>query len=218
MSLPQPPPPGGRHSVRIGLTGPIGCGKSTVARVLAARGAAIVDADALAREVTDLPEVREAIVRAFGAEVRLPDGSLDRAALGRLVFADEAKLRHLEGLTHPLVRQRIVRAVAAAEAAGAPAVTIEAIKLVEAGYATECDEVWLITCAAAEQRARLERRGLSRADAAQRIAAQGDLDARLRPVATRVIDSSGARTETESLVVAAYDAALAEARARSGPS
>lgn len=203
---------GGGRPLRIGLTGPIGCGKSTVAAWLAKRGAAIVDADRLARAVTEPGEpALEAVVARFGAGILAADGSLDRAALARIVFADPASLAALEAIVHPAVRPRIVAAVAAAEASGAPVVVVEAIRLVEGGYAGECDEVWLVTCAAEEQRARLLARGMGAEDADRRIAAQGDLGARLRPAATRVVETSGAPAEAEERVAAALAAAL-EAR------
>ena len=87
------------------------------------------------------------------------DGSLDRAALGRIVFADPAALRDLEAIVHPAVRPRILARIADAEANGAAAVVIEAIKLVEGGLAELCDEVWLVTCDPAVQRRRLVGRG-----------------------------------------------------------
>ena len=200
----------GRRTVRIGITGPIGCGKSTVARWLGEEGVRVVDADALAREVVAPGEpALEAVLARFGPECRASDGSLDRAALGRLVFSDPAALADLEAIVHPAVRPRIEAAVAAAESDGAPAVAIEAIKLVEAGYAAECDEVWLVTCDGDEQRARLGRRGLSAAEIEQRISAQRDPGARLRSAATRVIDASGTRAATRAVVLAALREALA---------
>ena len=95
-----------RRTVRIGLTGPIGCGKSTVAAWLAERGAVVVDADAIARQVTDEPAVRAAIVAAFGSAVAGPEGGLDRGALAATVFGDPDALARLEALTHPHVRPR----------------------------------------------------------------------------------------------------------------
>lgn len=196
--------------LRIGLTGPIGCGKSTVAGWLAERGAAVVDADALAREVTARGgAVLEAVVARFGEAYRGPDGGLDRAVLGRLVFADADALRDLEAIVHPAVRVLLVAAVAAAEGGGAPAVVVEAIKLVEAGYAADCDEVWLVVCDPAEQRARLAGRGVAADDAEQRMVAQGDIVGRLRDAATRVIDTSGGTAGAKARVAEAYAAALA---------
>ncbi|HYN69421.1 MAG TPA: dephospho-CoA kinase [Candidatus Eisenbacteria bacterium] len=186
--------PGGVESptLVIGLTGPTGCGKSTVAGWLAELGATVVDADVVAREVVEQGSpALEQVAREFGQQVMKPDGSLDREALGRIAFADPAALARLERIVHPAVRPRILQAIAAARRAGAPAVVVEAIKLVESGLAELCDEVWLVTCDPAEQRERLDRRGITSADAGQRIAAQGDIVARLTPRATRTIDTSG---------------------------
>ena len=199
-------------TIVIGLTGPIGCGKSTIAAWLAERGAVVVDADRIAREVVEPGEPAFAqVVEVFGPEVVAARGGLDRAALGRLVFADHARLARLEAIIHPAVRPRIVDAVAAARAAGAAAVVVEAIKLIEAGYGGACDEVWLIVCDAAAQRRRLGRRGVSAEDATQRVRAQGDLAVRLRPAATRVIDTSASAGETRAAVFEAYEAARAAA-------
>jgi dephospho-CoA kinase len=202
-----------KRTIRIGITGPIGCGKSQVGRWLAERGARVVDADQVAREVTAPgTPVHAAILQRFGAAVTALDGTVDRAALGRVVFADPAALRDLEHLVHLAVRPRILELIAAAEAAAAPAVAIEAIKLVEGGLASLCGEVWLVTCDPADQRERLLARGTVGPDADQRIAAQAGLVERLRPSATRVLGTSGGVGETRALVVAAYEAALAAAR------
>jgi dephospho-CoA kinase len=195
--------------IRIGITGPIGCGKSTIAGWLGERpGVVVVDADRVAREVLDPGEAAlDAVIARFGRDLLRADGELDRAALGLIVFADPAALRDLEAIVHPAVRPRIAAAIAAADAEDADVVVIEAVKLVEGGLAELCDEVWLVTCGPAVQRARLVGRGASPEDAAQRIAAQAGFDDRVRPVATRVIDTSGDRTETRAIVDAALDAA-----------
>ena len=197
-------------TVKIGITGPIGCGKSTVASWLAERaGVSVVDADHEARLVLapGTPEV-EAVYRRFGPGLRRPNGELDRAALGRIVFNDPAALRDLEAIVHPAVRPRIVAAIEQAEGAGARAVVIEAIKLVEGGLADLCDEVWLVTCDAATQRERLVGRGDAEQDAAARVAAQGDLVDRLRPRATREIDTNGEAAATRAVVDDLLDEAL----------
>jgi dephospho-CoA kinase len=199
-------------TVRIGLTGPIGCGKSTVAGWLAELGAVTIDGDEVAREVVEpgTPGF-DAVVEAFGTTVLKPDGSLDRGALGRIVFADEAALRRLEAIVHPAVRPMILERIRAAELAEVQAVVVEAIKLVEGGLAALCDEVWLITCDAASQRARLAGRGTDADAAAERMRAQADLVERLRPVATRVIDTSGSRDEARTRIDAAWASALERA-------
>jgi len=196
--------------LRIGLTGPIGCGKSTVARWLAEAGGTAIDADAVAREVTapDEPAVA-AIAKRFGTGVLTAAGALDRAALAAIVFADPVALRDLEAIVHPAVRVRILDAFAAAERSGAPFIVVEAIKLVEGGLADACDEVWLVTCASPAQRARLVERGLDPAEIDRRIAAQSGIVERAGPVASRVIDTSGPREVTAAAVAVALHDALA---------
>ena len=143
------------------------------------------------------------------ARASAPDGSLDRAALGRIVFADPAALRDLEAIVHPAVRPRILAAIAAAEADGAVAVVIEAIKLVEGGLAALCDEVWLVTCDPAVQRTRLVGRGTSPEDADQRIAAQaGFAERRVRPGRHAGHRRVGPGGETRAVVERSLDAAL----------
>jgi len=203
--------PDARRPLRIGLVGPIGCGKSTVARLLHDRGAVVIDADALAREVTAPGEqALAAIVARFGGDVLRADGSLDRAALGRRVFDDPAELRALEAITHPAIRPRLIAAVEATDRSSTPAVVIEAIRLVDGGYGDLVDEVWLVACDPAAQRERLRERGLDDADAARRIASQTGLIERARAVASRTLDTDGSLDETSAAVDAALAAALAK--------
>ncbi|HZB67464.1 MAG TPA: dephospho-CoA kinase, partial [Ornithinibacter sp.] len=164
--------------LRVGLTGGIGSGKSTVSAQLASLGAVVVDADAVAREVVEpgMPAFA-AVVERFGPEVLRPDGALDRPALGRLVFADPAALRDLEAITHPQIWARTEEIVAGARP---DAVVVHDMPLlVEKGMGAEYHLV-LVVGAAEEVRLRrlVDQRGMSEADARARIAAQADDDAR----------------------------------------
>jgi len=197
------------RTLRIGLTGPIGCGKSTVAGWLADLGAQVIDADEVAREVTAPgTAAAEAVLEAFRRDLRRGDGSLDRAALGRIVFADPIALARLESIVHPAVRPVILRRLEGAEADGAPAVVVEAIKLVEGGLAELCDEVWLVTCDPNQQLARLVARGADQLDAEARIAAQSGIVDRLSPAASRIIDTTGPVDAARDRIIAAWYAAM----------
>jgi dephospho-CoA kinase len=188
---------------RIGLTGNIACGKSTVGRLLVARGAEYVDADRLVHALMEpgTPE-NERIVARFGPEVLAADGRIDRPRLGAIVFADPAALEDLEAILHPGVRTEIRRRLAASTA---PIFVVDAIKLLEGGLAREMDAVWVVVCPRAEQVRRLvAERGLSAEQAETRISAQGSQEEKARQ-ATVVIDNGGTLAETERQV----DAALA---------
>ena len=200
-----------RRALRIGLTGPIACGKSTVAGWLAEAGAVVVDADRVARSVTQPGEpAHDDVLAAFGSRVRAADGTLDRSALATIVFGHPDRLRALERIVHPAVRPRIMGEIAEAEADGATLVAIEAIKLVEGGLAELCDEIWLVTCDPAEQLRRLVARGADEDDAAARMGAQGDIRERLAPASTRVVDTTGSPEEARRRVAVALDRARAE--------
>jgi len=203
----------GTRAQVIGLIGPIGSGKSTVAGWLADRGAAVVDADQLTRELmAPGTPVTRSIVARFGGEYRRPDGSLDRAALGRLVFADAVRLAELESIVHPAVTHLERDAIRAADARRPTAIVLEAIKLVEAGHAQWCDEVWLVVCDPKVQLARLTGRGMDESDARQRIAAQAASLGTWRAAATRIIRTDGPRETVKPAVIAAFDEALATGR------
>jgi dephospho-CoA kinase len=184
--------------LRIGLTGGIGSGKSTVAGLLAARGARIVDADRIAREVVEpgTPGL-EAVAAAFGPGVLTPDGALDRPALAAVVFADAEARRRLDGIVHPLVRARAAEVVAAAPP---DAVVVQDVPLlVETGQAGSYDLVLVVEADLDTRVRRLVGRGVSEEDAHARIAAQATDDQR-RAVADVVLDNSGTVEELEAQV------------------
>jgi len=190
--------------LRVGLTGGIGSGKSAVSSRLAARGAVVIDSDVLAREVvakgTDgLAEV----VAAFGDGVLTAEGELDRPAVGRIVFGDEAARRKLEAIIHPRVRAR-----AAEIEAGAPAdaVVVHDIPLlVETGQADRFDVVLVVDTPVDVQLERLTtQRGMTEAEAKQRIASQASREERLA-VADLVVDNSGTLAELDRRIGEVWD-------------
>jgi dephospho-CoA kinase len=175
--------------LRIGLTGGIGSGKSTVSRLLAERGAVIVDADAIAREVVrpGTPGLA-AVAQAFGAAILAADGSLDRPALAAVVFADTEQRAKLDGIVHPLVR---ARATELAAAAPPDAVLVNDVPLLaETGQASSYDLVVVVEADAETRVARLVQRGLTAEDARARIAVQAT-DEQRRAIADVVLDNSG---------------------------
>jgi dephospho-CoA kinase len=181
----------------IALTGGIASGKSTIARLLAERGAVVVDADALAREVVAPGEpALDAIRDAFGDDVIRADGSLDRPALGRVVFADPQRRHVLNGIVHPAVLHRSHAAFQAAFDRDRGAVVVYDVPLIDARGVGEFDRI-VVADAPVDVRVRrlVDLRGMSEEDARARVAAQLSDEDR-RALASDVIDTSGSLEHT----------------------
>lgn len=189
----------------VGLTGGIGSGKSTVARFFEARGAAIIDADRLAREAV-LPGTPgfAAVVARFGPGVLGPGGDLDRAALGRIVFGDEEARRALNAIVHPEVARLAAERMAALSAAGRALIVYDVPLLFENGLERYLPETIVVSVPEEIQRARVRTRdGLSPEEIEARLRAQLPLaDKAAR--ATYVIDNSGSLADTEASVDALW--------------
>ena len=185
----------------IGLTGNIGCGKSTVAAMLRDLGVATIDADAVTRQVRNNDGVvRQRIEERFG--------TLDPAELAEVVFSEPSALAALEQILHPPVRDEVRARLAELIAAGARVACIEAIKLIESPLHDRCDETWVVRCEESDALARLAARGIDEAAARARLANQTAQEVKLA-VADRVIDGSAPIDETRRQVEAAYRALLA---------
>ena len=188
--------------LRVGLTGGIACGKSHVARALAASGLAVVDLDAVAHAIiAPGGAAHDEVVAAFGPAVLSEDGAVDRKALGRIVFSSPADRARLEAIVHPRVRQeeaRLLRELGAGHAV----VVAEAALLVEAGLHLRFDRLVVVHCPPETQIERLRARDLlPLADARARLAAQMDVDEKRR-FGHEVVDTSGTLAETDARVAA----------------
>jgi dephospho-CoA kinase len=197
-----------RRPLLIGITGNIGTGKSTVARMLGEMGAEVIDADKVAHEVMGAgTPVCAAIARTFGLEVLSPEGEIDRKRLGALVFADPVALARLESIVHPATIEAINRRIAATPA---DVVVVEAIKLFEAGMAGAYDSIWVTTCRPEQQIARVvSERGLGRAEAEGRVQAQPPQQEKVAR-ADVVIDNSGSLSQTREQVRSAWERLVGE--------
>ena len=175
--------------MNVGLTGGLGSGKSTVAALLGERGAVIVDADVVAREVVRAGTPGfAAVVARFGPGIVGPDGELDRAELARIVFADSAALADLNAIVHPLVGSRSAELAAAAPPGS---VVVHDIPLLtENGLADRFDTVVVVEADREVRLARLAARGLPRAEAEARMAAQAN-DAQRRAIADEIVRNDG---------------------------
>ena len=190
----------------IGLTGGIASGKSLVARILEQLGAAVVDADQLAREVVAPNEAAyHELVAEFGEGILSSDRTINRPLLGKLVFADPEARRRLEAITHPAIGRRAEQKLAALRRAGTRVVFYVAPLLIEAGITSRVDEVWVVYLDEPTQLKRLMARdGIGRDEALRRIAAQMPMEEK-KKYGRLVIDNRGTPDELERQVREAWE-------------
>ena len=193
----------------VGITGGIGCGKSEAAKYLCSLGAKHIDADAISRSLTAdggaaLPEIR----RIFGDEVFLKDGSLNRRALGDVVFADPGAKRALEGIIHPLVQRRAMDEIEAANAEGVKVTVLDVPLLFETGMDVLCDECWAMSASPEVQLERvIARDNLTDEQAQARIDSQMSMEER-NARAKRVINSDRPIEKTRAELASLYQQLL----------
>lgn len=186
----------------IGLTGPIGAGKSTVAGMLRELGAKVLDADAIVHDEQSRGTTGySAIIQTFGTRVLREDKEIDRAKLAEEVFGDPAKLAKLERIMHPRVVSRILEARKMLREGDV--LVVEAIKLLESGLRNVCDEVWVVLAPREVMLERLAARGLPRAEAEMRLANQYGEEA-FRTAADVVIENGADRDRTKERVRAEW--------------
>src|SRR5258706_6779613 len=188
----------------IGITGNIACGKTAVGHMLLEMGAErYIDADALGHQLyLKGRAIAVRVAEAFGPEVVAADGSIDRKALGAIVFQDAEAMRRLEAIVHPAVGQALLKELASVSPSGIA--IIDAIKLLEGGSGALCQSKWIIVCNEEQELARLMARNqLSEEEARARVRAQPSVAARL-PLLDEVIDNSGSLEDTGRQVTDAF--------------
>jgi dephospho-CoA kinase len=205
-----------RRFLLVGLTGGIATGKSTVSRMFQDRGCVLIDADVLAREVVEPGEPALAAIAAeFGPGVLQADGALDRKKLGAVVFADPARRKRLEAITHPAIRARFARRLQHLMEAGFAGVVIfDAPVMIESGNYKTMDRLVVVATDEATQLARLMARdGIGGDEAGRKMASQMPVAEKAK-LADYVIENSGDRAATEAQVHRVHAALLADLAAR----
>jgi dephospho-CoA kinase len=207
-----------RRFLLVGLTGGLATGKSTVSDVLRRLGCVVLDADVLAREVVEPGEPALAAIAAeFGPEVLRADGTLDRKRLGAIVFADPARRRRVEAITHPAIRDRFLARLAELEVQDFAGIVVwDAPVMIESGGYQAMDRLVVVVTDPATQRARALARDGDAGDADRKIASQMPLAEKAK-LADYVIDNSGDQVATESRTREVHAALLADLRALAGP-
>lgn len=187
----------------IGLTGNIACGKTSVGQMLLDLGAErYIDADAVVHRLYEKGQpIAVRVAEAFGATVITAEGSVDRKALGAIVFHDTEAMQRLEAIVHPAVSLALVNELAVVSPTGIA--IIDAVKLLEGGSSKFCNSKWMVICTEEQELARLmARNDFSKEEALARIRTQPSVEQR-RPLVDEIIDNSGSKEETQQQVVQA---------------
>ena len=186
----------------LGLTGNIGCGKSSLSDIFKKNNIEIIDADIISRQIFEDKDVLESVFKQFGNEIKYEDGTLNRKALGNIVFNDDKKLIELNNLTHPLIRNKILKRISDAKNKGEKVVVIDAALIVESQYLDIIDKLLVVTCNIKEQIKRIkERDKCSEEEAIKRINSQMNQREKVK-FADYIIDNSG---DLENLKLKAND-------------
>nr|WP_312984248.1 dephospho-CoA kinase [Clostridioides sp.] len=179
----------------LGLTGNIGCGKSSLSKILIKNGIDVIDADKVSREIMNDLDFLERIFTEFGYGIKNEDGTLNRKKLGKIVFKDDKRLEKLNSLTHPKIQEAILSRLADLRIQGKSIVVIDAAILIEHGYTKIVDKLLLITCNNDEQIRRVQKRdNCTKEEALNRINSQMSQDKKAN-FADYIIDNSGSFNE-----------------------
>lgn len=184
----------------LGLTGGIGCGKSSLSNIFRKFNITIVDADIISRQIFEDELLLEKVFKHFGRSIKKDDGTLDRKALGKIVFNDEEKLNELNNLTHPIIREKIISDIEEARKKDEKIVILDAAILVESGFLEIVDKLLVVTCKQEVQISRIQKRdNCSKQEALSRINSQMSQEEKSK-YGDYIIDNSGTITELENKV------------------
>ncbi|EQG99004.1 dephospho-CoA kinase [Clostridioides difficile DA00189] len=182
----------------LGLTGGIGCGKSSLSNIFRNLNIPIVDADIISRKIFEDKLLLEKVFVHFGQSIKNDDGTLNRKALGKIVFSDEEKLKELNNLTHPRIREKIISEIEKLRKKGENIVVLDAAILVESGFLDMVDKLLVVTCKQEVQISRIQKRdNCSEQEALSRINSQMSQEEKSK-YGDYIIDNSGTITELES--------------------
>lgn len=185
----------------LGLTGNIGCGKSSVSNIFIEKGIDVVDADIVARQIFDDKNLLNKVFSAFGDAIKNADGTLNRKALGNIVFNDDEKLTELNNLTHPQIKENILSEVSEYKNQGKKIVVIDAALLIEDDYLPNIDKLLLVTCREDIQIERIKNRdNCTEEEAVSRINSQMSQEDKSK-FADYIIDNSGSPEELKQKVL-----------------